>query len=209
MGGTVVFPSGSLNGGISGTLGAINLSSAAGWFFVPGTAAGLPRSAKSAPGRLASAPPLPGTAAPLRRASSPEQLSGYGEGDSDSPLLSLDQERSLRGREGKKGEETREEVKARPFAWVAPGLKVGMRAGARAHGWSRLPGLGPLLWPGPRAAQPREALTATGQGCPPSASAAGKGRARSLSGASLFARAGGRGRPAADTPARAPPGCGR
>lgn len=100
-------------------------------------------------------------------------------------------------------------MKARLLAWVAAGLKVGMRSGARAHGWSRHPGLGPLLWPGPRAAQTREALTATGQGCPPPACAAGKGRAHSLSGASLFALAGGRGRPAADTPGRVPPECGR
>lgn len=85
-------------------LEGINLSSADGWFFVRGTGDGLPRSAERAPGRPASAPPLPGTAAPLRSASSPKQLSGYGKGDSDSPLLSLDEERSLKGREGKKGE---------------------------------------------------------------------------------------------------------
>ena len=85
---------------------------------------------------------------------------------------------------GPRGEESREEVKARAFArW----LRLECALGPGRHGWSR-------HWSGARPARRREAgtaLPAAGQGCPPPESAVGK-EARSLSGAPLFARACGR-----------------
>ena len=195
-------------GEVLARLAGINLSSPDSWFFVPGTGDGLPRSAERVPGRPASAPPRPCPALRPHRAVPPHRSRSRATGKETQTLLllSLDHEKSLKGREGKRAARR---GRHRRFPRVAPGLQVGMRSGAGAHGWSRHPGLGPLLWPGPRAAQTPEALTATGQGCPPPAGAVGKGRARSLSGAPLFALAGGRGRPAADTPGQGPPGCGR
>lgn len=93
-------------GEVLARLEGTSLSSADGWFFVPGTGDRLPWSAERALGRPASAPPLPRAAAPLHRASSPEQLSGYGKGDSDSPLAFFGPGEVS---EGRTGEERRRE----------------------------------------------------------------------------------------------------
>ena len=151
MGGNVVFPSGSLNGGSSSTLGG-DKSQLPGWLVLcagDGRRTPAVRREGSGPPSLRSAPPLPGTAAPPRRASSPEQLSGYGKGDSDSPFaLSGPREVS----EGPRGEESREEGKAPP-------VRTG---GPRTSGWNALWGWGARLeqTPGPRPA----ALARTGRG---------------------------------------------
>ncbi|XP_053759585.1 lactosylceramide 1,3-N-acetyl-beta-D-glucosaminyltransferase isoform X3 [Panthera pardus] len=110
-------------GEVLARLAGINLSSPDSWFFVPGTGDGLPRSAERVPGRPASAPPRPCPALRPHRAVPPHRSRSRATGKETQTLLllSLDHEKSLKGREGKRAARR---GRHRRFPRVAPGLQV-------------------------------------------------------------------------------------